>query len=138
MGSCLKEVEYWENQAESYLNAAELLKDNGFYKESVSSAYYAILYTIKSLFVKDKVSAYKPKSILIVLGRNYVKPGLLGASFHRNILQIFDKYYSLNFNPYIEVEMETVQEILKMTKEIQLEIFKHLKINDISKNENVS
>jgi uncharacterized protein (UPF0332 family) len=64
MESRLKEVEYWTKKSDNSINAAELLLENGFCAEAVSHAYYAVLYIVKALFIKDRISDYKPVSII--------------------------------------------------------------------------
>lgn len=123
MGNSVEYTYYWKGKAESSMKAARLLFKYGYYAEAISMAYYAVIYAIKALFCQDGIRAYKPRTMIAALGKNYVVPGRLEASYHKNIMQIFDERFVANFEPDFEVSFELADEVLKKVEELIVEIY---------------
>ena len=64
-------------QSEEELNAADLLFNNGFYKEAVSRAYYSMFHAAQALlFIRD-LYPKSHKGVIHKFGEEFVKSGLL-------------------------------------------------------------
>ena len=67
-------------RADEKLSAAQSLLDNGFYSDSVSRAYYAMLYAARALLSTKAINPKTHKGVLSELAKEYVKTGELDPS----------------------------------------------------------
>jgi len=69
--------------ARETLNAAELLLNQGYLRDSASRAYYAFFYAAKALLNEKELSLKKHGAVHSMFAQEFVKTGLFDARFHR-------------------------------------------------------
>jgi uncharacterized protein (UPF0332 family) len=74
-------------QAQESLEAAELLREAGYYGFAASRAYYAMFYVAEALLLDKGLSFSKHAAVLAAFGEHLVKTGLVGATFHRALVR---------------------------------------------------
>lgn len=97
MESSINQCEQWICRSDKSLQAATTLFKMGFYSDSISRAYYAVFYCLRGLYTQDKKNAFKPSTILSILGKEYVTKGKLEPAYHKSIFQIFDLRYQTEY-----------------------------------------
>jgi hypothetical protein len=85
-------AKYRYESAVEKLHAAKLLKENGFFKDSISRSYYAIFSGARSLLALKEFDSAKHSGIIALFNQHFVKTGLIdkicskiisGAQIHR-------------------------------------------------------
>jgi uncharacterized protein (UPF0332 family) len=79
----------WRRATES-LGAAQVCHRNGFYADSVSRAYYAILHAAKAALQLHNVSAESHAAVRRLFGQHLVRTGLLEAEWGAAVGQSAD------------------------------------------------
>lgn len=90
-GSGLEEPDRWLARAEETLQAAEVLAEREFYKESVSRAYYAMFYAAKAAVVWEGVRVKKHSAVIAAFGRLFAKSARLDARLHTALMNAFEE-----------------------------------------------
>lgn len=116
----------WLERSQNSLQAASALFKMGYYSDSISRSYYAVFYCIRALFSKDKVSAYKPTTMLAALGKHYVNNGKLEPCYHKSIFQMFDLRFQTEYECLSIADLDTSKFALETAFTIVNEIKGHL------------
>jgi len=78
------------DKAERSLSAAEGLLADGFPDFAAARSYYAMFYATEALLLSRDQSFSKHSAVIAAFGREFVKPGLLPQSLHRDLLEAYD------------------------------------------------
>mgnify|MGYP006306271263 FL=1 len=65
------------DQAEEELNAANLLFNKNFYRESISRAYYSMFHATQALLLIKEIYPKSHKGVIQKFGEEFVKSGIL-------------------------------------------------------------
>jgi uncharacterized protein (UPF0332 family) len=71
----LRETEVLLERAKETLEAARLLLERGFYEDSVSRSYYAMLYSVRAALVTKRIHAKTHRGTMKKFGELFVKTG---------------------------------------------------------------
>ena len=85
MAAIKPETQGWIDKAESSLNAAKILKHEGYISESVSRAYYSMFYAAKAMLTEDGISRNKHSAVIAAFGERYVRTGRVSREFHKQL-----------------------------------------------------
>jgi len=77
-------------KAERSLSAAQGLLAAGFPDFAAARSYYAMFYATEALLLSRDQSFSKHSAVIAAFGREFVKPGLLSQSLHRDLLEAYD------------------------------------------------
>jgi len=77
-------------KAERSVSAAEGLLADGFPDFAAARSYYAMFYATEALLLSRDQSFSKHSAVIAAFGREFVKPGLLPQSLHRDLLEAYD------------------------------------------------
>ena len=91
MASSVDETQEWLRLAQDALGAASLLLDRGFFRESVSRAYYAMFYAAKAAVVSEGLEASKHSTVISTFGQHFAKTGRVSSSLHKSLGIAFDE-----------------------------------------------
>ena len=100
MESRLEESQRWMAKARSSLTAAEKLREESLFAESISRSYYAMFYAAKALLLMDGIDVSKHSAVAAAFGREYVKTGRIGPRFHRMLLDGFEWRQKSDYDVY--------------------------------------
>ena len=70
--------------------AAQLLEREGYHDFAVSRAYYALFYAAEALLLARGLSFSSHAAVIAAFGREFAKPGVLDAKFHRWLIDAQD------------------------------------------------
>jgi uncharacterized protein (UPF0332 family) len=87
----LDESREWLRMAREALNAARLLLDQDFLRDSVSRSYYAMFYASKAAVVSEGLEANRHSAVISAFGLRFVKSGRIPADLHRSLRTAFDE-----------------------------------------------
>jgi uncharacterized protein (UPF0332 family) len=73
--------------ADESLRAARLLEHDGIVRVAVSRAYYVMFYCAEVLLLDKGLSFSKHAGVIAAFGKVIAKPGILDASFHRDLIE---------------------------------------------------
>ncbi len=65
------------------LEAAKILKDNGFFRDSISRSYYAIFTGARSLLALEKKDSAKHSGVISLFNRYYIKTQLINKNYSK-------------------------------------------------------
>jgi uncharacterized protein (UPF0332 family) len=85
------EAREWLRRARESLDAAELLMDRGFFRDSISQSYYAMFYAAKAAIVSEGQDVSKHSAVISAFGQRFSKPGRVPARLHRSLINAFDE-----------------------------------------------
>lgn len=129
----LNEVNQWIVRSDQSLRAAQLLMRNGFYNDSISRSYFAMYYATRALLVRDGLDFTKPKTMLVILGKDYVKAGRLEACYHKSFLQACDARSKAEYSLLNEADAGDAQWLIGQASEFVSEIKHILSLNGVGK-----
>jgi len=103
-------------QSEEELNAADLLFNNGFYKEAVSRAYYSMFHAAQALlFIRD-VYPKSHKGVIHKFGEEFVKTGLLERKMGQMLSQAESMRMKADYDVVIVIKKEECEDTIKKGK----------------------
>lgn len=74
-------------KAKESLQAALLLKEQGYFDFAVSRAYYAMFYLAESLLLSQGLSFSKHSAVIAAFGQHFAKTGRIPEEFHRYLIE---------------------------------------------------
>ena len=77
-------------RAETNLQVAKELLDNGYYDVSASRAYYAAFYAASALLLNERIDTSKHSGVIALIHQHFVKSGKLGKEQGRNLNWLFE------------------------------------------------
>lgn len=85
-------------RASETLNAARTLYDAGFYRESVSRAYYAMFYAVEAALRHSGHTAKTHRGTHILFSEHFVKTGLLPEKIGSDLRRSFENRQAADYD----------------------------------------
>jgi len=126
VASGLEEARRWLNLANDALEAAQLLMDRGFLRDSVSKSYYAMFYAAKAAIVSEGMETAKHSGVISAFGQRFSKSGRVPVDLHRSLRNAFDERQLADYTLDWEVDQSLSAERLAEAKVFVSEIWKLL------------
>lgn len=82
-------VQYRLNSAKERLHSADVLLDDGSYKDSISRSYYAMFTAVRALLAMEGQDFSKHSGVISYFQREYIKTGKLDKKYSRYISKAF-------------------------------------------------
>ncbi len=82
-------VQYCLNSAKERLHSADVLLDDGSYKDSISRSYYAMFPAVRALLAMEGQDFSKHSGVISYFQREYIKTGKLDKKYSRYISKAF-------------------------------------------------
>jgi uncharacterized protein (UPF0332 family) len=73
-------------KAEDSLNAAKLMRENGYYDFAASRAYYAMFYVAEAFLLGKGLAFSKHSAVHAAFGEHFVRTGSVPADLHRALI----------------------------------------------------
>jgi len=109
-GSQRELIQFRMEKARQSLAAAKNCLDNGLMEIAASRIYYAVFYAATALLLTKGLSSSKHTGIITLLGREFVKTGLLEEKYGKFLSKMFDRRMAGDYQDFIKFEKaETVQ-----------------------------
>lgn len=74
------------DQAHRTLGAAKLLFDNSFFRDTVSRAYYSMLYVAEAFLSESGSRIRSHKGVILAFGRDFANTGRVPVEYHRKLI----------------------------------------------------
>ena len=111
------EIQILLQKAKESLEAAELLKREGYTGFSASRAYYSMFYVAEALLFSKKLSFSSHSAVIAAFGKEFVKTGMIDAKFHRYLIDAQDLRNVGDYGVGKKITYEQAQEILQWARE---------------------
>ena len=74
-------------KADTTLQAARVLRDQGFFDSAASRGYYGMFYNIATAFLEgEKLSYSRHSAVIASFGQNFARPKRVPIEFHRYLI----------------------------------------------------
>lgn len=74
-------------KAETSLQAAKLLTEQGFYEIAVSRSYYVMFYVAQAFLLGDGLSFSKHSAVIAAFGQHFARTGRVPVELHRHLIE---------------------------------------------------
>lgn len=86
-------------KAHESISAAKHLSDGGYYDFAVARAYYTMFYVAQAFLLGQGLTFSKHGSLLSAVGQHLVKPGIIPAHLHRNLITAYNARIEGDYEP---------------------------------------
>jgi uncharacterized protein (UPF0332 family) len=100
----------WLDKARENIAAAELLRQNGMNKITVSRAYYAMFYVATALLLGKGLRFKSHSAVISAFGQHLAMTGLVPKEYHRYLLHAFDERNVADYESEQELTADDVAE----------------------------
>ncbi len=100
-------------RASETLNAARTLYDAGFFRETVSRAYYAMFYAVEATLLHGGYEAKTHRGAHILFNEHFLKPGLLPEETGSALRRAFENRQVADYDPDLDVTEEVARKTLE-------------------------
>lgn len=97
-------------QAQTALEAGQLLLEQGFHTDSINRFYYAMFYAVLALLVTRQLGTSKHKGVISLFDREFVKTGIFSKNMSVWLHTTFEKRLEADYADLIVVSPESAQE----------------------------
>jgi len=104
-------------KAEDSLQAAELLRHEGYPGFAVSRAYYAMFYVAQALLLEQGQSFSSHSAVIAAFGKVFAKTGLLDPQYHRWLIDAQDYRNAGDYGVGESISEDELTDVLTWGKE---------------------
>jgi len=101
------------DKAEKHLKAAKLLKENGYYEDALSRAYYAVFSSSSAVLTLLGHSARSHEGLRRMFGLYVINQGLLPRKYGKILSNLYEKREAGDYEVPFMYEPEDVEESIK-------------------------
>jgi uncharacterized protein (UPF0332 family) len=118
-----REIELLLDNAHESLNAAEVLLENGFYRDAMSRAYYAMFYAASALLRAKGIITKSHRGVIAKFGLEFVNAGTIEA-YYAKALSLAETLreradYDATFRPTKDEAEELVEDAKRFVERIE-------------------
>ncbi len=99
-------------RASETLNAARMLCDSGFFRESVSRAYYAMYYAVEATLLHQGYVAKTHRGAHTLFNEHLVKPGVLPEETGRALRRVFANRQAADYDPNLDIPEHVARQVI--------------------------
>jgi uncharacterized protein (UPF0332 family) len=126
-GSELDRVDSFIESAYERLEAAKMMLENGYHKDSINRSYYAMAnMTIAALMLKD-VHVKTHKGMHVKFHELFIRTGSIDASFGKDLNKVELVRGRCDYTPFIPISKEFAVELLEIAEKFVDELHKVIK-----------
>jgi len=104
-------------QAEEELEAANLLREKGFLRESISRAYYAMFHAAQALLMLKKIFPKSHKGVIQKFGEEFIKAGLLEKEMGYMLSQAETMRLKADYDVGVQISEEECDAVLEHSEQ---------------------
>jgi uncharacterized protein (UPF0332 family) len=112
----LEEADRLLDRAQSKLESAQLLFDNGKYDDAISRAYYSMFYAARALLRLKDITPRTHKGVVSQFGSEFVRKGDMEAFYAKAINYARESREDADYGIYFEASQEEAEDILQDAK----------------------
>lgn len=99
------------DSAKEKLNSAQILLDNGNYKDSIGRSYYAMFTSVRALLALEGIDYSKHAGVIAHFQKEYIKTGIFDKKYSKYISQAFQIRNNADYADfYIVSKMDTEEQ----------------------------
>ncbi len=110
-------IAYRLNRATETLSEIEILVNNGLWNTAINRLYYACYYAASALLLANDIKASTHSGVRQMLGLHFVKTGKIPLELGKVFTDLFDKRHASDYDDFISVSREDVEDLLPSAKE---------------------
>lgn len=122
-------VKYRMEQAKETIIESEILQEKSSYRGSLNRSYYAMFYAVLALLAVKKLGTSKHSGALSLFDKEFVKAGIFPKELSKNLHLAFDLRQTYDYGEVLQIEKDSVDNILKNAKAFVAEIENYLRLN---------
>ena len=103
-------MQYRLSMARERLHSAEILFQDGSYKDSIGRSYYAMFTAVRALLAMDGQDFSKHAGVIAYFQKEYIKTGKFDIKFSKYISQAFQIRNNVDYADFFLVSSEDAQE----------------------------
>jgi uncharacterized protein (UPF0332 family) len=119
-------VLYRLQNAQEKLESAQILLENGNYKDSASRSYYAMFTGIRAILAKDGIDYSKHSGVIAYFQKEYIKTGIFEKKYSKYIQNSFQIRNSSDYDDFYIISVTEAQEQIQKAEELLEAIKKYL------------
>lgn len=104
---------YRMDQADESFEAAKILLEKGFSRQTVNRAYYAMFYAVLALLSTQKMETSKHTGAIALFDKEFIKKGIFTTDFSRWLHKAFDLRQEADYKADCQVSEELAENTLK-------------------------
>ena len=108
-----KLAEYRFSQAEETLAVAKKLQTEGYHRDAVNRAYYAMFYCGLGLLASRELGSSKHSGVLSLFSLHFVKTGIFSKESGRYLREAFELRQRCDYREFVEIQQEQVNEVVR-------------------------
>src|SRR6056297_2629462 len=110
-------IAYRLNRATETLSEIEIHVNNGLWNTAINRLYYACYYAASALLLANDIKASTHSGVRQMLGLHFVKTGKISSELGKVFTDLFDKRHASDYDDFISVSREDVEDLLPSAKE---------------------
>ena len=110
-------IAYRLNRATETLSEIEIHVNNGLWNTAINRLYYACYYAASVLLLANDIKASTHSGVRQMLGLHFVKTGKISSELGKVFSDLFDKRHASDYDDFISVSREDVEDLLPPAKE---------------------
>lgn len=122
-------VQYRLNSAKERLHSADVLFNDGSYKDSISRSYYAMFTAVRALLAMEGQDFSKHSGVISYFQREYIKTGRLDKKYSRYISKAFQIRNNTDYADFFIASQSDASEQLNRAYEFYDTIEKYVQNN---------
>ncbi len=119
-------IDFRMENAQKTLKEVKILKENELWNTAINRLYYACYYATTALLVANKIEAQSHSGVRQMLALHFVKPGKLSKYYFNIYGSLFEKRQMSDYEDFVLMTKETVEEYYPKSIEYVEEIAKLL------------
>ena len=110
-------ITYRLNRATETLSEIEIHVNNGLWNTAINRLYYACYYAASTLLLANDIKASTHSGVRQMLGLHFIKTGNISSELGKVFSDLFDKRHASDYDDFISVSREDVEDLLPPAKE---------------------
>jgi uncharacterized protein (UPF0332 family) len=112
----LNEIQLLLGKSLKAINSASVLLKEDDFEGSVSRSYYSMFYAAETILITKDIKFSSHRSVISLLGENFIKTGLIDKEMGKNIHKSFEKRLLSDYSFDVEIGKEDAQEVLETAR----------------------
>lgn len=110
-------ITYRLNRAIETLSEIEIHVNNGLWNTAINRLYYACYYAASALLLANDIKASTHSGVRQMLGLHFIKTGKISSELGKVFTDLFDKRHASDYDDFISISREDVEDLLPSAKE---------------------
>jgi uncharacterized protein (UPF0332 family) len=105
------------SESKSSIEAANVLKREGYFGFATSRAYYAMFYAVQAILLSKGLASSKHAGVISAFGQHFVKTGEVPPEYHRYLIQGMELRHVGDYGRSHEISSEQCDQQIRRAQE---------------------